>query len=40
MVRNAGHILVYGQPETAYDPIDRFISDNSLNDGSTFVYAS
>lgn len=31
LVRNAGHILPYDQPENAYDMIDRFINDKPFN---------
>lgn len=31
LVRNAGHLLIYDQPENAYDMIDRFINDKPFN---------
>jgi len=31
LVRNAGHILPFDQPENAYDMIDRFINNKPFN---------
>lgn len=31
LVRNAGHILPYDQPDNALDMIDRFINDKDFN---------